>query len=374
MHADLATVREALRVAYRRGDLTPRFLLTAGAAALAWSALYLLVRTSQALDRWITPQVAEASIPAPIFIVANPRSGTTFLHRLMSRDPQFSSLQLYETLLPSTVLMRAVRLLGRMDRRVGHPLGRLVRRGEELLFGGWRGIHRVSFTQPEEDEMLFVYALRSPALLMVHPAFLDVPGVREPDALPPRDRDQLEADLAGVLQRHAWASEGGRLLAKNALAAGRLGLYRAVAPDLRVVLLIRHPYEAIPSMVSMFSRPWRLFNPAWARDPRALAEIAQLGCDYYRALDRFAEQLPPEQLIEVAYEDLVSDPKGTVCRIYEHFGLELTPAFAAELDAAAARAASYSSPHRYDLGAMGLSREWIHERLTDVFARRGFAT
>ena len=202
----------------------------------------------------------------------------------------------------------------------------------------------------------------------------EVPALRRPDDLPEAERARLRHDLRGVLLRHAWAADGhGPLLAKNALAAGRLHLYREVAPDMRVIVLLRHPYEAIPSMVSMFSRPWRFFQPDWEHDEAHLRRIAELGCEYYRAVDAFARELPEEQVVELYYDDLIADPEAAVAGIYDRFGLTLSPEFAAQLHAEATRARSYRSRHRYDLEAMGLSEAWIRERLGGVFERRRFA-
>ena len=372
--ADLTLLPRLAQVAAAHGDLTWRYAATAGSAVAAWLAFYGLVRGWQGLDRVLAPGYRDERLEKPIFILANPRSGTTFLHRLMSLDPQFRSLALYETVLPSGLLMRVLRRLSSLDAAVGRPAGRLLSGAERVLFGGWKGIHRIRFDQPEEDEMLFLYALRSPALMLLHPAMAEVPELRRPDDLPEAERARLRHDLRGVLLRHAWAADGhGPLLAKNALAAGRLHLYREVAPDMRVIVLLRHPYEAIPSMVSMFSRPWRFFQPDWEHDEAHLRRIAELGCEYYRAVDAFARELPEEQVVELYYDDLIADPEAAVAGIYDRFGLTLSPEFAAQLHAEATRARSYRSRHRYDLEAMGLSEAWIRERLGGVFERRRFA-
>ncbi|MEO0604944.1 MAG: sulfotransferase, partial [Myxococcota bacterium] len=230
-----------------------------------------------------------------------------------------------------------------------------------------------SFSAPEEDEMLFMYAMRTPALMLGHPALADLPDVREPSALPPDQRAALAADVRGAYQRHVWAVGGGkRLLVKNALAAGRLEIYREAFPDLMVIHLLRHPYQAIPSMVSMFSRPWSVLHPEWLRDPEALRTIARLGVDYYRRLDAFVADLDPERRVEILYDDLVREPETTVQGIYHHLGLPLDDAYRATLHEMSEQARGYRSSHRYDLERLGLSREWIYQALPDVFERRGF--
>ena len=374
MQLDLNLVRRMWQVIRNSGTVDARYLLTAGPTVAVAAALYGVVRGFQELDDWVVPPAASATLAPPLLVVGNPRSGTTFLHRLLNRDAQFRSLALYETLFPSGLLQRFIRAAGHTDRGLGRPVGRLLGWLEARLFGGWKGIHRVSFDEAEEDEMFFLYALRSPAFMILHPALVEVPELRHPDALPAAQREQLATQFRTTLLRQAWASHDERpLLIKNALAAGRMGLYRDVAPNLRLVLLVRHPYQSIPSMVSMFSRPWRLFHPDWAQDGEELRRIAQLACDYYRELDAFASSLPPEQVVEVDYDELVADPEAVVRTIYTHFGLPLSSEFASTLAQQAARAAHYRSVHHYDLASLGLSEAWIRERLADVFERRGFS-
>ncbi len=373
MRMDPKVLGQLVELSRERGELTPRYVATAGLFVSAFLAAYAIMRGFQTLDRVVTPQFEAEPVEAPVFIVGNPRSGTTFLHRMMSRDEQFSSLALYETLLPSSFVIRSLSALSRLDTAIGGPVQRLVGAAERFFFQGWKGIHRVSFSAPEEDEMLFLYAMRTPALMLVHPALADLPDVREPSALPPEERARLAADVRGAWQRHAWAVGGGRrLLVKNALAAGRLEIYREAFPDLRVVHLLRHPYQAIPSMVSMFSRPWSMLHPEWTKDPQALRTIARLGVDYYRQLDAFVADLAPERRVEILYDELVHDPEGTVRGVYRHLGLPLTEPYGATLHELSEQAKGYRSSHRYDLERMGLSREWIHQALADVFERRGF--
>ncbi|MEM6930581.1 MAG: sulfotransferase, partial [Myxococcota bacterium] len=254
---DPKVLGQLVELSRERGELTPRYVATAGLFVSVMLAAYAVMRGFQTLDRVVTPGFETEDVEAPVFIVGNPRSGTTFLHRMMSRDEQFSSLALYETLMPSSSVIRGLSALARLDTAVGRPVQRLIGAAERFVFQGWKGIHKVSFSAPEEDEMLFMYAMRTPALMLGHPALADLPDVREPSALPPDQRAELAADVRGAYQRHVWAVGGGkRLLVKNALAAGRLEIYREAFPDLMVVHLLRHPYQAIPSMVSMFSRPW----------------------------------------------------------------------------------------------------------------------
>ena len=94
-------------------------------------------------------------IREPVFIIGNPRSGTTFLHRLMAQDKaQFSSMQTWEIYFAPSIAQREILGgLGVLDRLVGHPLYRLLRFLEVRCQEGLV-THKLALWETEEDEYL----------------------------------------------------------------------------------------------------------------------------------------------------------------------------------------------------------------------------
>src|ERR1700749_2852501 len=56
--------------------------------------------TTLGLDHLFYPRHRKQVIDRPIFIVGNPRSGTTFLHRLLLGAGDMAALELWEMLFP----------------------------------------------------------------------------------------------------------------------------------------------------------------------------------------------------------------------------------------------------------------------------------
>src|SRR5215213_1968680 len=79
-----------------------------------------------ALDPILFPSLRRTQVEAPVFSVGHARSGTTFLHRMMAKDPQFSYVLMYEMFFPSLLEKRLLRLLFRIDdvsgKRLRHRL------------------------------------------------------------------------------------------------------------------------------------------------------------------------------------------------------------------------------------------------------------
>lgn len=314
------------------------------------------------------------SIREPVYILANPRSGTTYLHRLMAADPRFTTLKTYEMAFPTVTQQRLLRGIGRIDRWLGGPLAKCLARFEARIFRFWQGIHPMGFREAEEDEGLFSFTFYTVLVYLLFP-FPDRLGYLEfPDRLPEKTQKALMTFYTRALQRHLHAvGEEKRFLSKNVLFAGRIrGLMRTF-PDARIIYLVRHPYEAIPSFVSLALTFWRIHTPDISDRGEEAAAVARLAIEYYRTILDLRKELPPESMLVVRYEDLVSDPLQTVERIYRHLGLDLPEEIRTQLTEEIQRRRGYRSRHTYDLDRYGISPEAIEEALSDLFEEFGFS-
>src|SRR5262249_868186 len=149
-----------------------------------------------------------------------------------------------------------------LDGKCGGILARLVHWSEKKFFGGWDDIHPMGFNRPEEDEGYFAYTLvlDSIYLLFPFPEQLWVAGCA--DALPPKERRKLMGFSKGCLKRHIYATGPTKtLLTKNTPLSGRIDSVLETFRDARVISIIRHPNESVPSHVSPTYQVWRVHSP-----------------------------------------------------------------------------------------------------------------
>src|SRR5258705_7812825 len=80
------------------------------------------------LDDLLFPGHKTQPIEKPLFILGNLRSGSTFLHRLLSRDSAtFTSLTIWDIYLsPSVTQKKITQFISRMDKRFGGYFCRLL--------------------------------------------------------------------------------------------------------------------------------------------------------------------------------------------------------------------------------------------------------
>ena len=125
-------------------------------------AIYLPVEffvwSGLTLDEKFFPTYHEIKIKQPVFIIGNPRSGTTFLQRLLAKDSySFTSMRTWEIFgAPSILMRKSLHIAAKIGRAIGVPISRRIKRLESL----WQesnAIHRLEIRAPEEDENLLIH-------------------------------------------------------------------------------------------------------------------------------------------------------------------------------------------------------------------------
>lgn len=347
---------------------------------IAYPAYFLLELVTWAgllMDEVLFPSYRDVKIKQPIYIVGNPRSGTTFLQRLLARDEAtFNSMRTWEMLLaPSITMRKAFWALSRLDRRLGGPVHRLLGMLEE----SWQEdnvVHRIAIRAPEEDEYLLIHIFSS-LKIWLYVAMLDeaAPYTHFDSQMPEDEKERIMGFYKRCIQRHLYA-HGDRdkhYLAKNPHFSPMVDALYEHLPGAKFIYLARNPLDMIPSYISLKENEWQLLgSPVEKYGSREyVLDMAEHWYTY--PLERLA-QAPEDSYIVLNFEDLVASARETVQEIYDRFGLELSPAFDEVLEQAAERARDHDSEHEYSLHEMGLTREQIVSRYQEVFERFGFDT
>jgi hypothetical protein len=225
----------------------------------------------------------------------------------------------------------------------------------------------MALTNPEEDEGLLVHTLMTESIFMLFPYFEDLWVAGFPDMLAPRERAKFMCYYRSCLQRHLYSQGGQRtLLCKSTSFPGRVESMLEAFPDARVIHLIRHPYETLPSHVSLFHQVWRVHSPEIAKDSPESRSYAQLAVEWYKQMLAQRERLEAHQYIRVRYAELKHDALGTIGKIYQHFSLPMSDAYRRRLTEATRGVGDYRSGHDYSLEEFGLSKEWVQQELGEV--------
>ncbi len=334
----------------------------------------LLNAVSRFIDEILFPNYKKIEIHRPIFIISNPRSGTTFLHRIMCNDQdRFVTNILYQTLFPSITFYRMVQFFSAIDNKTGKLLHKLLQFINSKFFGGWDEIHATGFDKSEEDEGMHFVSGISPSVGLVTPFLKHFHELYIPDRLDDNTRENIKGFYKATIQRWMYCLGSDKIfLSKTVMSSGRLEMLHELFPEVKIIFLIRNPYQAIPSFTSMFAEPWSALHPDIPQNSEEYREWGELGIEYYKYFYEQKQKFRPENFVTVKYTDLVSNPKATVVHIYDQLQLEMTPEFLQRLEKEKARAETYTSKHSYTLEEYGFNKDHIYEELKFIFDDYGF--
>ncbi|MCB1285617.1 MAG: sulfotransferase [Microthrixaceae bacterium] len=334
--------------------------LNAFGMAMAARTAVSRLRSGVALSRFreANPNVADRPPTPPIFITGGWRSGTTFLFRLLASDPHLRAPLPAELAEP----MSMASLSGEeRERRIDASAA--AHDMLHVLNPTLRAIHDSGARLPEECGLAMGADLRSWSLSATTRLESYSEWLAGQD-LGPSYRDY--ASVLGVL----GDGDDRRWVLKAPPHLAELGALAQAFPGAVVVILHRDIVETIASGASLFA----VFRSTYSDDvdPR---DVGRFQSDQTELWMRRAHELRTSALastitmLDVDYGDLVSDPAGTLDRVYAAADREPPAdleAFVADFNAAHPRHAQ--GTHRYSPEDFGLNPAELRERFAE-FAR-----
>ncbi len=328
----------------------------------------LLIWSGLLLDEAFFSSFRRIRITQPVFIIGNPRSGTTYLHRVLAGDSEnFLAMQAWEIFCaPSVLARKIIRFAANVAQTIGMDISRRIRKMEEL----WEDnnpIHHLKVLAPEEDEYLFIHIF-STLKIWSYLAMEDEadPFIHFDEMMPDSEKYRMMEFYESCIKRHIfYHGNQRRYLSKNPHFSPSIGTLLDRFPDSKFIYLIRDPLEAIPSHINLKNKEWQMLGSPleeYACRDFVLRSSVQW---YDYPLERLA-QLPDDQQIVVRFDDLVSDTKRTVQKVYQRLGLVLSQEFLDLLEHESKMARKYRSQHHYSLEEMGISSQVLEDRFAGI--------
>ena len=325
---------------------------------------FLRNNAALARERRQYPETEREEIARPIFIVGINRTGTTFLHRLMSRDKRYWVLRLYDFAEPARSAGEYATGTSEDPRRV---------RAEETLHASdilnvLEGIHHFNIDEPEEDFPIF---------RMAFTAWVSIARFRIPEYgrwLAEKGSRDAYAYHRRIIQQFTWQrrqrepGHKGQWLFKMPFHLMELESLIETYPDALFIQTHREPAQFMGSWNSLVERVRSLSS-----EPGPPYELGAEQLDFMSGMMdkavRFRETHPElkHRWIDIDYIDLVKDPLGVVCSIYKRFDLPLRQSALTAMENwmfQQAKRRRKEPKHRYDLADYGLT----HEDVDSAFA------
>jgi len=264
-------------------------------------------------DRKNIPEISQQKIVKPVFIIGMPRTGTTILHDILSKDPATRAPMTWETMFPSPPPQAST---FETDPRIAFCASTMPAIEDQPL----RAIHPIGADLTQECVTMMGEAMCTP---LFHNQFF----VKSYE-----DWIDTEADWSNVYDFHIQQlqhlqafNQRDRWVLKTGAHLWGLEHLLATYPDARIVFTHRDPVKSMTSYASLTT-----IVRSYSTDH---VDPVQVAADWTPRLRnvlmhgvnvRAAKDYPDAVFYDMMFQDFISDQFGVIEKIYEAFDLPLT--------------------------------------------------
>jgi hypothetical protein len=305
------------------------------------------------------PDIFRVPVTKPMFLVGFGRTGSTFLHHLLSLDAQARAPRLWELTEPSPPPRPESYGTDPRIRQLRIRIG-----SSSIVMPDIHKIHEIDAQAPDECQHMMWHG----------PHHITTGGLKAPEYWQWL-RNLSTAELHTLYQSYKLQVQSlqlfhrrGHWVSKSLTHAHFFPVLFKVFPDARIVRLHRDPCQIIPALASLVAHLQVPYTPLVDFHDLGQQTLA-LFVDSMERMMQIDKTVSAEHFIDVVFDDLTEDPVGVVRGIYSRFGYQFTSQFEDDV-----RKFLNSEPitrqykHVYTLEQFGLSRELIMDRSAEYLA------
>tara|TARA_B110000014_G_scaffold261519_1_gene253392 strand:- start:421 stop:1551 length:1131 start_codon:yes stop_codon:yes gene_type:complete len=272
------------------------------------------------LDNLFFPFFRKQKIKEPVFIISMPRTATTYLFHLLSKQKdRYTSIKLWEIIFAPSITQKIICLLvSKADDLLGKPLKRLIIFFEEKVFKNLQSIHLIGLQYPEEDEALLLWDLSTAYFNFFYPdsnyfdAYFDFDN-----ELNKNQKSRIMRRYLNYIKRHNYVFNKScerQFLSKNPLMMPKLEALYDILPDVKIISINRCPGDTIPSTILLNNKLYSFFTSK--KTPKSLNEKTFLFLiKWYKNADKHLQTLYKDQSFLVDFNLLVSSNKDHILEL-----------------------------------------------------------
>jgi hypothetical protein len=333
------------------GELARAELSELGRMVWRGRILSHLVQRLRVLD-WLArhPEIEQLPVPAPVFVVGLPRTGTTALSHLLAQDPDTRSLRVWESAQPVPPPESATE---HADPRIETAAKQLE--AMQQLAPRLAAMHEDTPTGPTENHDLLGMSFRT----------FHFEGM---SWLPGYVAWWLGCDMEPAYRFHRRVLQllqsrcpPNRWMLKSPPDSFCLDAVLAVYPDARFVMTHRDPAQVLGSVCSLIHTMYELTGKPPGPERIGASELASWS-EAMRRLLAVRARIGEARFADVHFHELVADPVATIARAYARLDLPLTPEAERRIGAyARANPRGRHGEHRHRPEDWGLERGAVRE-------------
>ncbi len=247
---------------------------------------------------------------APVFILGHWRSGTTFVHNVLSCDKHFGYNTTYQTVFPHLMmfgqsffkksmswLMPDKRPTDNMDLAVDLPQEEEFALANMTPYTYYNFWFLPKYMQEYADKYL---------------TFKDAK---------PEELEEWKQTFEKLIKISLWNTGGTQFLSKNPPHTARVKEILEMFPDAKFIYLVRNPYTVFESTRSFFTNTIAPLKLQEFSDADIEKNILESYEKLYKKYEEDKHLIPEGNLVEVKFEDFEADALAMTEKIYEQLQL-----------------------------------------------------
>jgi hypothetical protein len=328
------------------------------------------------------PDVASVPIRSPVFVMGLPRTGTTFLHRLLSLDPAVRAPITWELLAPVPSPNGSSSPQEQEEDRVKRAkyIKKLLATRKSMGDYALERIHEVGWDLPEECLLGLTDELPV-HLQFFHSAYLEIETLLGLDATDAYRYYKKILQLLAYQTGQRSETDVKRWTLKCPIHLFYPKQIATVFPDAKFIWTHRHPCSAVPSLCSLVQAAHSVYYEPDNMDPARLGSaLNKVSSHLLNTTSDVLKQTNCES-IDIIYDELIRNPKQIVQQVYAQFGWEFTKEYEAILDEfiqndqlkrqkLKEKAAAEDNLHEYKPESYGLTREELSSGDYDNYIKK----
>jgi hypothetical protein len=253
-------------------------------------------------------KIKRVKLKSPVFVLGHPRSGTTYLNNILSKDPVFSFSSTYDVLTPHVFL----------------TLGKGFKNMLKKALPSTRPQDNVKMTidSPKEEE--FAMANMSQASY-IHGFFFPkrIMKIFNESVLFTEGNysNHWKKKYDYFLKKLAFKYNNNQLLLKSPANTARIKEIVELYPDAKFIHIYRNPYDVYRSTERLYEKILPITSFQKVDNPKMEKYIIEAYSKMYQKYFKDRKDIPSNQLFEVSYETFVKEPLATIEKAYTHLGL-----------------------------------------------------
>lgn len=277
--------------------------------------LFIIISSPLQLVQYImylAKRPSREEIPDPIFIIGHWRSGTTFLHYLMCKNPNYGYLTYYQGFVPTVAL----------------SAGPLARRFLSSIIPKKRpqdNIEIASTLPHEEENSISNFSTRSASHSFFFPK--DESYYRKYallEDISDDDYSKWKKSYHKMIEEISIANDNKRLVIKNPHNTGRIKGLLDLYPNAKFINIYRNPYDVIPSTYLMYDM---VIQTQYLNQYSMDKTLDKIFYYYKTSMQNWFDQkslIPEENLYEIKFEDFQYDAVNIIQDLYKKLNLDYT--------------------------------------------------